>query len=168
MSMTTLPEITASTTTSIPAPGRLQYDVMPERLLRIDRVDYVRCDLHGLIPLDHECSKSPLDHWCREAAHPNYDPEDRDQGVSHRQWDTTQGMKVENWRKIALEAVEALKVADLYLDGFVWVTEPEFSELRDIKRASKKVQRWVETLTKQNGLTKSQLDTLRGRVSDDT
>lgn len=37
---------------------------------------------------------------------------------------------------VAEQAVEALKVADLYLDGFVWVSEPEFSELRSIKKAS--------------------------------
>lgn len=96
MSMTTLPEITASTTTSIPAPGREKYDVVPERLLRIDGVDYVRCDLHGLIPLDHECSKSPGDHWCRQFAHPTHKPgdPDDDQAVSHREWDRIQSEKL--------------------------------------------------------------------------
>lgn len=46
---------------------------------------------------------------------------------------------------IVQEAVAALTTADLYLDGFVWVTEPEFSELEAIKAASKRVQRlWDE------------------------
>lgn len=47
--------------------------------------------------------------------------------------------------QVASEAIEALRMADLYLDGFVWVTEPEFSELEAIKAASKRVQRmWAE------------------------
>lgn len=47
--------------------------------------------------------------------------------------------------EIAIEAIEALRLADLYLDGFVWTTEPEFSELQRIKAASKRAQqRWAE------------------------
>jgi hypothetical protein len=45
---------------------------------------------------------------------------------------------------IAREATEALALADLYLDGFVWVTEPEFSELEAIKAASKRAQRMFD------------------------
>ena len=41
---------------------------------------------------------------------------------------------------IAIQAIEALRLADNYLDGFVWVTEPEFSELETIKMASREVQ----------------------------
>lgn len=102
------------------------YPVVPERLVRIDDVDYVRCDLHGLLPLLHRCSASPLDHWCREAAHPNYDPEDGDQGVSNDEWSTMQSERV---RKLT----DALSRACLYLDGFVWLHDPEASELDDIK-----------------------------------
>src|SRR5579862_4295220 len=114
------------------------YKIVPSRLVQIEGVDYVRCPLHGLIPLDHECSKAPGDHWCRTAAHPAYDPstgEDGldDQACSHREWDWIQGMKIDNWKRTAEAAVEALRLADLYLDGFVWVSEPEFSELRHIK-----------------------------------
>jgi hypothetical protein len=130
--------------------------------VQIDGVDYVRCDLHGLIPLDHQCAEAPGDHWCRAAAHPNYDSEDADQAVSHRQWDSILTMKVRNWQRVAEKAVEALRVADLYLDGFVWVTEPEFSELRDIKRASSNAQKKAAALTESNGLTARQSAVLRG------
>lgn len=45
--------------------------------------------------------------------------------------------------EIADEAIAALRLADLYLDGFVWTSEPEFSELERIKSASKRAQeRW--------------------------
>lgn len=47
--------------------------------------------------------------------------------------------------QVASEAIEALRLADLYLDGFVWTTEPEFSELEAIKAASRRVQKmWAE------------------------
>lgn len=142
------------------------YPVVPERLVQIEGRDYVRCPLHGLIPLDHECAKTPGDHWCRTAAHPAYDPCTGidgldDQATPHDEWDRIQGMKIANWRRIASQAVEALRLADLYLDGFVWVTEPEFSELRSIKAASKRAQRQVATLIESNGLTKKQADGLR-------
>lgn len=114
--------ITASTTTGI---GN-DYPVLTERLVQIDGIDYVRCELHGLIPLLHECSASPGDHWCREAAHPNYDPADGDQATSHREWDRIQSAKVHR-------LTEALLRACLYLDGFVWLADPEASELDDIK-----------------------------------
>jgi hypothetical protein len=42
--------------------------------------------------------------------------------------------------EIADEAIAALRLADLYLEGFVWTTEPEFSELERIKAASRSVQ----------------------------
>jgi hypothetical protein len=46
--------------------------------------------------------------------------------------------------QIAEAAVEALRLADLYLDGFVWVTEPEFSELEAIKGASERAQKMLD------------------------
>lgn len=97
--MTTLPKVTTSTTTAITGEeGRLgpapDYPVVPERLVQIDGMDYVRCDLHGLIPLDHKCAESPSDHWCRAAAHPQWDPEDGDQGCSHREWSGIQSEKL--------------------------------------------------------------------------
>lgn len=41
---------------------------------------------------------------------------------------------------IARKAIEALRMADAYLDGFVWLTEPEVSELAAIRAASKEAQ----------------------------
>lgn len=58
--------------------------------------------------------------------------------------------------QVASEAIEALRIADLYLDGFVWVTEPEFSELEAIKAASKRVQgMWAEMGAPQSVWTQS-------------
>lgn len=114
-------DITPSTTTDIGS-----YPVVPERLVRLDGIDYVRCELHGLMPLLHECSASPSDHWCREAAHPNYDPADGDQGSSHRDWQTHQSLRVHR-------LTDALLRACLYLDGFIWLHDPEASELEDLR-----------------------------------
>lgn len=91
--------VTPSTTTSIPAERGNPYPVVPDRLIRIDGIDFVRCPMHGLIPLEHECSKSPGDHWCRAAAHPTYDPAEGpegldDQACSHREWGDTQSAKL--------------------------------------------------------------------------
>lgn len=137
------------------------YKVVTERLTVVDGREYVHCALHGLIPLDHQCSKSPGDHWCREAAHPNYDPADGNQATPHDEWDHIQSTKVQNWKRTAQEAAEALRLADLYLDGFMWLSDPEWGELRDIKRASKKAQRRVAVLTERNGLSARQLAVLR-------
>jgi hypothetical protein len=56
-------------------------------------------------------------------------------------------------RLMALVAVlgDALKLADVYLDGFVWTTEPEHSELRSIKAASKRAQRAVRRFADDQG-----------------
>lgn len=101
LGVTTEPIITASTTTFIPAlsPRHYDYPVVPERLLRIDGVDYVRCPTHGLIPLEHHCAKAAGDHWCRAAAHPSYDPSTGehgldDQGSSHEDWSNVQSDKL--------------------------------------------------------------------------
>lgn len=45
---------------------------------------------------------------------------------------------------IAESAVEALRVADLYLDGFVWITEPEASELEKIRETSRRSQQMLD------------------------
>lgn len=70
------------------------YQVVTDRLTIIKGREYVECPLHGLIPLEHHCAKSPSDHWCREVAHPDYDPEDGDQGCSHEEWSGFQGEKM--------------------------------------------------------------------------
>lgn len=125
MSMTTHLNITESTTTVL-TDGRHPYPVVPERLVQIDGVDYVRCERHGLIPLDHHCAKTPHDHWCREAAHPDYDPADGDQGLA---WEEEQT----HWSLREVVLRDALYRAVLYLDGFVWLQDPEASELDAIK-----------------------------------
>lgn len=45
---------------------------------------------------------------------------------------------------IAESAVDALRLADVYLDGFVWLTEPEASELEGIQAASENAQRMLD------------------------
>lgn len=102
--------------------------MLPERLTEIDGRPYVRCYLHGLIPADHRCEQSPGDHFCGEAAHPNQaeGEEHEDQLTSHDEWDRVQSEKV---AKLA----DALLRAVMYLDGFVWLTEPEASELEHIQ-----------------------------------
>jgi hypothetical protein len=75
------------------------YKVVLERLVLIDDREYVRCPLHGLILLDHQCSQSPGDHWCREAAHPATDPARGadgldDQMVTHAEWSSIQSAKI--------------------------------------------------------------------------
>lgn len=141
--------------------------MLPERLTEIDGKPYVRCYLHGLIPADHRCAESPGDHFCGVSAHPNQTEGEHhdDQAVSHEEWDRIQSMKWQNWKRTAEIAIEALRVADEYLDGFVWLTEPEFSELRNIKRASKRAQRRVAVLTEHNGLSPRQLDRLNAAHS---
>jgi hypothetical protein len=118
-------DITPSDTTVL-TDLKNDYPVVPERLIRIDDIDYVRCELHGLMPLLHKCADSPHDHWCREAAHPNYNPEDGDQGRSHADESTHQSLRVHH-------LTDALLRACLYLDGFIWLHDPEASELDDIK-----------------------------------
>lgn len=102
--------------------------MLPERLTDIEGVPYVRCYLHGLIPADHDCGKSPGDHWCGVAAHPNQvEGEDHDdQMSSHDDWSAMQSSQ-----KLAL--TDALFRAVLYLDGFIWLHDPEASELDAIK-----------------------------------
>lgn len=89
--VTTNLNITASDTTSINDDGKRDYPVVPERLVRIDGVDYVRCGLHGLMPLLHRCSDSPGDHWCRSEAHPNFTERDGDQMTPWKDWAGYQG-----------------------------------------------------------------------------
>lgn len=62
--------------------------VLPERLEVIEGRMYVRCEIHGLIPADHDCGATPSDHLCLVAAHPNHVPgEDHDdQCTPHRAW----------------------------------------------------------------------------------
>jgi hypothetical protein len=136
------------------------YQVVTERLTVIDGREYVDCPLHGLIALDHLCAKSPGDHWCREAAHPDYNPEDGDQMTPHDEWERVLSLKVQNWQRTAENAAKALALADAYLDGFVWLQNPEWAELRAIKAASKRAQRRVADLGEHNGLTARQLDRL--------
>ena len=66
----------------------LSYPVLPERLVEVEGRQYVRCEVHGLIPADHNCRASPSDHLCAVAAHPNHQPGDDhdDQCSSHREW----------------------------------------------------------------------------------
>ena len=140
-SMTTNLNITPSTTTSI-EDGKHPYEVVPDRLIQIDGVDYVRCDLHGLIPLDHYCAKTPHDHWCRQWAHPNYDDGDGDQGRPWEDEQTYYSIKTHN-------LAEALLMACLYLEGFVWVSEPEFSEMEAMKQTCAEVlgcKNWTEAM----------------------
>ena len=62
--------------------------VLPERLVEVEGRQYVRCELHGLIPADHNCAASPSDHLCMVAAHPNHTPGDDhdDQATPHDEW----------------------------------------------------------------------------------
>lgn len=48
--------------------------------------------------------------------------------------------------RVLRQTAEALALADLYLDGFVWLGEPEVSELRRIKRASRAAQAAIAEL----------------------
>lgn len=139
--MTTNLTITPSTTTSLDD-GKHPYPVVPERLVQIDGVDYVRCGLHGLIPLTHNCADSPHDHWCRSAAHPSHDPADGDQGGTNHDEIHRLSWKVHN-------LADALLRACMYLEGFVWVSEPEFSELEGIKETVVEglgVQTWEQAM----------------------
>lgn len=52
---------------------------------------------------------------------------------------------------LAESAVEALRLADVYLDGFVWLTEPEASELAAIKEASEMAQEAWRLLVEDQG-----------------
>lgn len=75
------------------------YQVVAGRITFIEGRAYVRCPIHGLLPLDHHCSHSPGDHWCRAAAHPCYDPASGvdgldDQATSHEAWAATQAAKI--------------------------------------------------------------------------
>ena len=62
--------------------------VLPERLVEVEGRQYVRCEIHGLIPADHDCAASPGDHLCLVSAHPNHVPgEDHDdQAVPSGEW----------------------------------------------------------------------------------
>lgn len=124
VSMTTNLNITPSTTKSIR--GRSPYKVVPDRLIQIDGVDYVRCHQHGLIPLLHVCGDTAHDHWCREAAHPNFDPADGDQGLPNHE-------EISRLSERVRVLADALLRACLYLDGFIWLHDPEASEMDGIK-----------------------------------
>lgn len=107
------------------------YQVVTERLTVIDGREYVRCPMHGLIALDHACFEAPSDHWCRTAAHPAYDPATGadgldDQGCSHTESAFIQSAKIQS-------LADALLMACLYLEGFVWVSDPEASEMDYMK-----------------------------------
>lgn len=149
------------------------YRIVPARLVQIEGVDYVRCPLHGLIPLDHHCTKSPIDHWCREAAHPANDPTLGvdgldDQGVSHDEWGRILLAQRDYWHKVAQRAAEALALADQYLDGFLWLDDPEASELEAIKRASKVAQKRVAgPMQGPKGISQKALDLVRGSSQPD-
>lgn len=62
--------------------------VLPERLVEVEGRQYVRCEVHGLIPVEHNCATTAGDHLCMVAAHPNHVPgEDHDdQATSHDEW----------------------------------------------------------------------------------
>ncbi len=72
----------------VPMGDGRSYPVLPERLVEVEGRQYVRCELHGLIPADHQCGASPSDHLCAVAGHPNHvpgEPHD-DQCTPHAEW----------------------------------------------------------------------------------
>lgn len=79
------------------------------------------------------CADSAIDHRCDEMPHD-------DQGVTWREWESILLAQRNYWHRVAQRAAEALALADEYLDGFVWLEDPERAELSAITRASKRAQ----------------------------